>query len=386
MRPELCNRSIQVADRTEEEGAVRIAQVSPLFESVPPRLYGGTERVVSYLTEELVRQGHDVTLFASGDSLTSARLSPGSSQALRLAGVAAADVQTHTAMLKQVYAQRANFDVIHLHVDDWQLLEPRLLRTPHVTTVHGRIDVPARRSIYASEPELALVSISNSQRAPLPQARWLATVYHGLPDALYQPCDEQGDYLAFVGRISAEKRVDRAIEIAGRFGMRLRVAAKVDNGDFPYYQSVKHLLEQPWVDFIGEVGEADKCKLLGGAYAFLFPIDWPEPFGLAMIEAMACGAPVIAWRHGSIPEVVDDGRTGFVVDSIEGALSALNRCAHFDRQGCAAHARARFGASRMARDYVEVYERRRAERPRTRRSSEITARMRMEHHAAEPGE
>jgi glycosyltransferase involved in cell wall biosynthesis len=364
---------------------VRIAQVSPLFESVPPRLYGGTERVVSYLTEELVRQGHDVTLFASGDSLTSATLVPGSSQALRLAGVSASDQASHTAMLAEVYARRSEFDVIHLHVDDWQLLEPRLLRTPHVTTVHGRIDLPARRSIYAAEPELALVSISDVQRAPLPHARWLATVYHGLPDELYRPCDERGEYLAFVGRISPEKRVDRAVEIAGKFGMRLRVAAKVDNADFAYYQSVKHKLSEPWVDFIGEVGEDDKCKLLGGAHAFLFPIDWPEPFGLAMIEAMACGAPVIAWKHGSIPEVVDEGRTGFVVDDIDSAVAALGRCASFDREGCVAHARARFGAARMARDYVHVYERRRAERPRARRATEITARMRMEHHA-EPGE
>jgi glycosyltransferase involved in cell wall biosynthesis len=368
-----------------EDAVVRIAQVSPLFESVPPRLYGGTERVVSYLTEELVRQGHEVTLFASGDSLTSAQLCPGSSRALRLAGVSAADVEAHTAMLKEVYARRAEFDVIHLHVDDWQVLEPRLLRTAHITTVHGRIDVPARRSMYAAEPELALVSISDAQRAPLPHARWLATVYHGLPDALFAPRAEREDYLTFVGRISPEKRVDRAVDIAGRFGMRLRVAAKVDNADFAYYRTVKHKLEEPWVDFIGEVGEEDKVALLGSAYAFLFPIDWPEPFGLAMIEAMACGAPVIAWRHGSIPEVVDEGRTGFVVDDLEGAVNALRRCADFDRAGCVAHTRARFGVARVARDYVQVYEQRRAERPRARRATEITARMRMEHHA-EPGE
>jgi glycosyltransferase involved in cell wall biosynthesis len=375
---------------------VRIAQVAPLFESVPPKLYGGTERVVSYLTEELVRQGHHVTLFASGDSVTAAQLCPGSERALRLAGVAATDqpsIDAHATMLSAVYARRSEFDVVHLHVDDWQMLEPRLLKTAHVTTVHGRIDLPERRAVYAAHPELALVSISDAQRAPLPHARWLATVYHGLPEDLYPMRCEQGEYLVFVGRISQEKRVDRAIDIAGRFGMRLKVAAKVDNADYAYYQTVKHKLNEPWVDFIGEVGEADKASLLCGAFAFVFPIDWPEPFGLAMIEAMACGTPVVAWRNGSIPEVVDDGVTGYVIDDLDSALSALRRCERLDRRRCAQRARTRFGAARMARDYGLVYERRRAELPRARREAYAavpdprvtTSRMRIEHHA-EPGE
>ncbi len=373
---------------------MRIAQVSPLFESVPPKLYGGTERVVSYLTEELVRQGHEVTLFASGDSQTSARLIPGSDKALRLGGTCAQQNQLHAAMLKEVYALRNEFDVVHLHVDDWHLLTPRLLDTAHVTTVHGRIDIPERRRVYENRPDLTLVSISNAQRLPVSDATWLSTVYHGLPQELYKPSPEGGDYLVFLGRISQEKRVDRAIDIAGRYGMRLKIAAKVDDNDFEYYQTVKHKLAEPWVDFIGEVGEPEKIELLRGAYALLFPIDWPEPFGLAMIEAMLCGTPVIAWRHGSIPEVVDEGVTGFVIDNMDDAVSALSRVGDIDRMTCAAHAYSRFSAERMARDYVRVYKHRAIQHLRARSSARSTgsfarndllAAARIDPHA-EPGE
>jgi glycosyltransferase involved in cell wall biosynthesis len=345
---------------------MRIAQVAPLFESVPPKLYGGTERVVSYLTEELVNQGHDVTLFASGDSTTKAQLCPGSRHALRLGGTSEAQAKLHAAMLHEVHALRRHYDVIHLHVDDWHLLEPRLLDTPHVTTVHGRLDVPHCRKVYENRPDLTLVSISNSQRAGLYDANWLSTVYHGIPEDLYRPSAERGDYLVFLGRISQEKRVDRAVDIAGRYGLPLKIAAKVDNADYAYYETVKHKLREPWVDFIGEVGEPEKLTLLRGARALLFPIDWPEPFGLAMIEAMLCGTPVIAWRHGSIPEVVDDGITGMIVDSIEGAVSALRELDHMDRAACAEHARKRFSARRMAEDYVRVYKHRAIQHLRAR--------------------
>jgi glycosyltransferase involved in cell wall biosynthesis len=373
---------------------MRIAQVSPLFESVPPKLYGGTERVVSYLTEELVRAGHEVTLFASGDSESKARLIPGSDKALRLDGTSGQEQLRHTAMLKEVYALRNEFDVIHLHIDDWHMQVPRLFDTPHITTVHGRIDTPGRKRLFENRPDLTLVSISNAQRAPIADATWLATVYHGLPKELYVPSAESSDYLVFLGRISPEKRVERAVDIAGRYGMRLKIAAKVDQNDYDYYLSVKHKLEAPWVDFIGEVGEPEKIALLRGAYALVFPIDWPEPFGLAMIEAMLCGAPVIAYRHGSIPEVVDEGITGFVVDGEDAAVAALDRVRGIDRLACAAHAYSRFSAERMASDYARVYKHRAIQFLRDRsvvRSTaslarnDILASVRSDTHA-EPGE
>ena len=373
---------------------MRIAQVSPLFESVPPRMYGGTERVVSYLTDELVRLGHQVTLFASGDSETEARLVPGSDKALRLDNASARETALHAAMLKEVYSLRNEFDVIHLHVDDWHMLTPRLFDTPHLTTIHGRIDIPARKRLFENRPDLTLVSISNAQRAPVPDATWLSTVYHGLPKELYRPSAEGGDYLMFLGRISPEKRVDRAVDIAGRYGMRLKIAAKVDNNDYEYYLTVKSKLEEPWVDFIGEVGEPDKISLLRGAHALVFPIDWPEPFGLAMIESMLCGTPVIAFRHGSVPEVVDEGVTGFIVDSVDAAVSALGHVSELDRLTCAAHAYGRFSAERMARDYVRVYKHRAIQYLRNRSSArttgsfarnELLASPRSDTHA-EPGE
>lgn len=335
---------------------MRIAQVAPLFESVPPQLYGGAERVVSYLTEELVDLGHRVTLFASGDSVTAADLSPGCSRALRLGGSADAADRAHDAMLAEVYERRDEFDVIHFHIRDWHLREPRLLGTSHVTTVHDALDDEHERALYGDDA-LRLISISDAQRRPLPNADWLGTVYHGLPDGLYRPRHEHGSYLAFLGRISPETGVERAIEIARRFDMPIRIAAKVGRKDHPYYLSIRHLLREPFVEFIGEVNEAQKSELLAGAYAMLFPIDWPEPFGLSLIEAMASGTPVVAWRDGSVPELVDQGLTGFVIHSVEGAVSALSRIDQLDRRMVARVAWQRFAARRMARDYLRLYAR-----------------------------
>ncbi len=341
---------------------MRIAQIAPLFESVPPCLYGGTERVVSYLTEELVRLGHQVTLFASGDSVTCAELVAGAPRALRLAGRVSEEQTIHRAMLRMLYARRHDFDVIHLHIDDWHLRDPRLLALPHLTTVHGRLDVAERKQVFAPQGDaLSLTSISDAQRLPLAHANWVGTVHHGIPLDLYRPRFEHGSYLAFLGRISPEKRVDRAIEIAGRFGMTLKIAAKVDDHDRAYYEGLAEHFRRPWVEFVGEVDEAQKSALLANAYALLFPIDWPEPFGLVMVEAMSCGTPVIAWPHGSVPEIVDEGRTGFIVNSIEGAVSALGRVAQLDRRLVAELSRERFCIRRMALDYLRLYERRRAQ-------------------------
>jgi glycosyltransferase involved in cell wall biosynthesis len=335
---------------------VRIAQVAPLFESVPPKLYGGAERVISYLTEELVDLGHRVTLFASGDSLTRATLVPGCERALRLDGSTDEVERAHSAMLEEVYRRRHDFDVIHFHVGDWHLREPRLLGSSHVTTVHERLDLPENQLSY-QHPALRLISISDAQRRPLPGASWLGTVQHGLPDGLYRPRPERGAYLAFVGRIAPTTRVDRAVEVARRAGMPLKIAAKIDRADYPYYQTLKPILREPFVEFVGEINEAKKGELLANASALLFPIDWPEPFGLTMIEAMACGTPVIAWRNGSVPELVDQGVTGFVVNSIEGAVSSLPRLAQLDRRLVARVAYQRFAARRMARDYLRLYAR-----------------------------
>ncbi len=335
---------------------MRIAQVAPLFESVPPQLYGGAERVISYLTEELVDLGHRVTLFASGDSVTRAELSAGCERSLRLAGSTDEVERAHSALLHDVYERRHEFDIIHFHIGDWHLREPRLLGSSHVTTVHGRLDMPENQVLY-EHAALRLISISDAQRRPLPDASWLGTVQHGLPDGLYRPRHERGQYLAFVGRISPTMRVDRAIEIARRAGMPLKIAAKVDRADYPYYQTLKPILREPFVEFVGEVNEAQKGELLASAYALLFPIDWPEPFGLTMIEAMACGTPVVAWRNGSVPELVDQSVTGFVVNSIEGAVSSLSRVAQLDRRLVARVAYQRFAARRMARDYLRLYAR-----------------------------
>jgi glycosyltransferase involved in cell wall biosynthesis len=336
---------------------VRIAQVAPLYESVPPKLYGGTERVVSYLTEELVRQGHDVTLFASGDSVTSARLVPACRQALRLDRGCVDKLAPHIVMLELVCREAHRFDVIHFHVDYLHFPLSRRLGVPHVTTLHGRLDLPELPRVYETFPDTPVVSISDAQRRPLPQANWQATVYHGLPHQPYWN-SRPGEYLAFLGRISPEKRADRAVEIAKRLGMKLRVAAKVDAVDADYYRAeIEPLFRTPLVEFVGEIGEREKPAFLGGARALLFPIDWPEPFGLVMIEAMQFGTPVVAWRCGSVPEVIDEGITGFAVDDLDAAVRATRAAADLDRDRVQARFEVRFSARRMAADYLAVYQR-----------------------------
>lgn len=336
---------------------VRIAQVSPLYESVPPQAYGGTERVVSFLTEELVRQGHEVTLFASGDSQTSARLVPMVPHSLRL-GQSDDALAHHILMTDRVARIGRQFDVVHFHIDYVHYPLSRRERYTHVTTLHGRLDIPDLQPLYDEFREMPVVSISNSQRAPLPQANWQTTVHHGLPIDLLEFRPEPRGYLAFLGRISPEKRVDRAIEIARRTGMTLRVAAKVDDADRRYFETeIAPLFELPFVDYVGEIGEAEKQDFLGGATALLFPIDWREPFGLVMIEAMACGTPVVAWRGGSVDEVISDGVSGFVVEDLDESVDATYRAAMLDRRQCREAFEQRFTADRMARDYVRVYER-----------------------------
>jgi glycosyltransferase involved in cell wall biosynthesis len=337
---------------------VRIAQVSPLFESVPPQYYGGTERVVSYLTDELVRRGHDVTLYASGDSVTKARLVPVCRRSLRLDRNCVDQLAHHIRMLELVAQDAAEYDLIHYHVDYLHFPLARRLGLPHVTTLHGRLDIPDLRPLHREFHDMPVVSISNAQREPLAWANWQATVYHGLPPNLYRFRQRHGSYFAFVGRISPEKRVDRAIEIARRLGMPLKIAAKVDAADREYFESsIKPLLQSSSIEYVGEVGEAEKDELLGNAYALLFPIDWPEPFGLVMIEALACGTPVIAYRRGSVPEILDHGITGFIVSDFDSALRAARRVAELDRRRCRAVFEERFTADRMAEDYVSVYER-----------------------------
>jgi glycosyltransferase involved in cell wall biosynthesis len=334
---------------------LRIGQVSPLYESVPPQLYGGTERVVSYLTEALMAQGHDVTLFASGDSVTSARLVATTPRGLRLAGCGE-PLALHFAMLEEVYRRAGELDIIHFHVDYLHFPMTRRERVTNVTTLHGRLDLPDLWPLYREFDAMPLVSISDAQRAPMPWAAWQATVYHGLPD-LYH-LDRGGDYLAFLGRICPEKGVDRAIEIAGRAGLPLRIAAKVDPADRDYHASqVAPLLAQPHVEFVGEIGDVEKQGFLGGARALLFPIDWPEPFGLVLVEALACGTPIIAFSRGSVPEIVEDGLTGFVCWDVEQAVDAVHRVSNLSRAACRAAFERRFTADRMARDYVQIYRR-----------------------------
>jgi glycosyltransferase involved in cell wall biosynthesis len=335
---------------------MRIAQVAPLYESVPPKYYGGTERVVSYLTEELLRQGHEVTLFASGDSVTRARLIPSCLQALRLNKTCTDRLAPHIVMVEQVLQEASQFDIIHFHIDYLHFPLWRRQRTPQVTTLHGRLDLPEIIPLYREFRDMAVVSISDAQRLPLPWINWQETIYHGLPENLYTFCDQPGAYLAFIGRISPEKGVDRAIEVAKRLGMPLKIAAKVDANDQEYFtQVVQPLLRHPLVEYVGEIGEGDKDVFLGHAAALLFLVDWPEPFGLSMIEAMACGTPVIAYRRGSVPEVIDDGVTGFIVDSLEGAVGAVEEVASLSRRRCREVFEERFSATRMAHDYVRIY-------------------------------
>ena len=336
---------------------MRIAQVAPLAESVPPEGYGGTEAVVSYLTEELVRLGHEVTLFASGDSQTSAELIPCSARALRL-DEAVIDPLAHQVVELEAVAERAHrFDVIHWHLDYFHFPMSRRLGVPHVTTLHGRLDIPDLQPLYTEFREMPVVSISNDQRSPLPQANWVATIHHGLPPEVLEPRFEPGEYLAFLGRISPEKRADRAIEIARRTGLELRIAAKVDDADREYYErEIEPLLGTANVEFIGEIGPDEKADFLGHASALLFPIDWAEPFGLVMIESMACATPVIAYRSGSVPEVITDGVNGFMVDDVDGSVDAVRRLGEIDRRACRQAFDDRFTVDRMARDYLALFE------------------------------
>jgi glycosyltransferase involved in cell wall biosynthesis len=337
---------------------MRIAQVAPLIESVPPRLYGGTERVVSYLTEELVRMGHDVTLFASGDSTTAARLVGCVPAALRLDTKVLDPIPYYMLMLDRVREAAAQFDILHFHIDQFHfpLFRPNAGRT--ITTLHGRQDLPDLKALYAGFGDMPLVAISEAQRIMVRHANVVATVHHGLPATLHRPnFQPRGGYLAFLGRIAAEKRPDRAIEIARRLAIPLKIAAKVDKVDEAYYREVIAPLLGPGVEFVGEIDEAAKTEFLGQALALLFPIDWPEPFGLAMIEAMACGTPVLAFRCGSAPEVIDDGVTGVVVETVEQAVAALPRVIELDRRAVRRRFEERFSATRMAHDYLAVYER-----------------------------
>jgi glycosyltransferase involved in cell wall biosynthesis len=333
---------------------LRIAQVAPLYESVPPALYGGTERIVSYLTEELVALGHDVTLFASGDSRSSARVVGPCARALRLAKIDD-PLPFHYLMLEDVYRRADEFDVVHFHLDYLHFPLTRRHTLAHLTTLHGRLDLPFLPPLYDEYRDMPVVSISESQREPLPNASWIATVPHGLPIDLHREGDG-GDYLAFVGRISPEKRVDRAIAIAEASGMPIKIAAKVDGADVDYFErEIKQLMAKPCVEFLGEVDERDKGELLRGARALLFPIDWPEPFGLVMIEAFACGTPVIAYRRGSVAEVVDDGTTGFIVDDLEQAIAAVGRLGELSRHAIRERFETRFSSTRMTTDYVDIY-------------------------------
>jgi glycosyltransferase involved in cell wall biosynthesis len=337
---------------------VKIAQVSPLFESVPPKLYGGTERVVSYLTEELVAAGHDVTLFASGDSLTSGTLVPVTPRSLRLDPNCVDQIAHHICLSELVYRRAHEFDFIHFHIDYFHFPNSTRNPVPHATTLHGRLDLPDLVPLYQVFPDEPVISISDAQREPLPRLRWLGTVHHGLPAGLLTLNPNPGGYLAFLGRVSPEKGPDRAITIARRTGVPLLMAAKVDQVDRDYFeQVVKPMLDPGVVQFIGEVNESEKQELLGNAAALLFPIDWPEPFGLVLIESMACGTPVIAFRRGSVPEIIDDGRSGRVVDDLEGAIAAVPSVLSLNRTECRAAFNERFTARRMARDYVELYRR-----------------------------
>ena len=335
---------------------MRIAQIAPLYESVPPLYYGGTERIVSYLTEELVRQRHEVTLFASGDSVTSARLVPCCTNSLRLENSCIDPIPHHLLMLERVCRMAHQFDVLHFHIDYLHYSLSRRCNFRQLTTLHGRLDIPDLVPLYREFLEMPLVSISDSQRLPICWANWQGTVHHGLPLDLLQFSPRGGDYLAFLGRISPEKGLDAAIEIAKRSGMKLKIAAKVDKADLYFYESeIRPLLHGPLVEYIGEISEQEKQQFLGNARALLFPINWDEPFGLVMIESMACGTPVIAFARGSVPEVVLDGVSGFLVDDIEAAVRAVSQLALLSRKRCRSYFEERFAVARMATDYLAMY-------------------------------
>ena len=335
---------------------MKIAQVAPLYESVPPKFYGGTERVVSYLTEALVRKGHEVTLFASGDSVTKAHLVAGCHRSLRMDKESVDRIAHHVLQTERVFQQLEEFDVIHSHIDYFPFSLMRRSPTPVLTTLHGRLDLPDLEPLYREFSDMPLVSISDSQRHPLPWVNWQGTVYHGLPADYETLHKESGKYLAFLGRICPEKRVDRAIATAKKCEMPLKIAAKVDAVDQDYFdQYIKPLLDHPLIEYVGEIGEGEKKDFLGNAYALMFPIDWPEPFGLAMIEAMACGTPVIARRCGSVAEVIDDGVTGFIVENPDEAADAVKKVASLSRLRCRQVFEERFTDTRMAENYLKIY-------------------------------
>jgi glycosyltransferase involved in cell wall biosynthesis len=335
---------------------MKIAQIAPLHESVPPHAYGGTERVVHYLTEALVAQGHEVTLFASGDSVTSAQLYPTVPEALRLAPQRRDPLAWHLMQLAEIARLAGDFDVVHFHSDPLHYPLWRHISTPQLTTLHGRLDLPDLKPLYTEFRDMPVVSISDHQRRPIPMAHWIGTVYNGLPPDRYTFRSQAGDYLAFLGRISPEKDPESAIQIAIRTGLPLRMAAKVDPVDQEYFETrIRPWLDHPLIEFIGEVDEAGKDALLGGALALLFPIAWPEPFGLVMTESMACGTPVIAFRRGSVPEVMADGVTGLVVEDLEQAVAAVGRIGEIDRAACRAWFEEHFSAERMARGYTDLY-------------------------------
>jgi glycosyltransferase involved in cell wall biosynthesis len=335
---------------------MRIAQVAPLWESVPPKLYGGTERIVSYLTEKLVRMGHDVTLFASGDSLTDARLEPICPQALRLnTGIFNRDAPL-IMLQERALGSTGEFDVVHSHLDFLGFPLARRNQQPVLSTLHGRLDLPELEPVFREYAEMPLVSISDAQRRPLPWANWQATIHHGLPRDLYTFQAQPEGYLAFLGRLAVEKRPDHAIELAKRTGLPLRIAAKVDPADRQYFLSeIEPLLDHPLIEFIGEISDAEKNDFIGNAAALVCPYDWPEPFGLVLIEALACGTPVLAYRRGSIPEIIEDGMTGFVCENLAEMAGAVRRIPFIDRRRCRAAFEDRFTADRMAEDYLCVY-------------------------------
>jgi glycosyltransferase involved in cell wall biosynthesis len=337
---------------------MHIAQIAPLTEAIPPKLYGGTERVVSWLTEELIALGHEVTLFASGDSITSAKLEAMWPRALRLDGSVRDPNALHMMMLERVYQRAGDFDFLHCHLDyyPWSLFSRQT--TPFVTTLHGRLDLPEHQPTFDTFASVPVVSISNSQRRPLPQANWVRTVHHGLPERLLMPTPvNKQSYFAFLGRIAPEKRVDRAIRIAEHHGVPLKIAAKVDAADREYYeeQIAPMIRASKHAEYIGEINDAQKADFLSNAIVLLVPIDWPEPFGLVMIEAMACGTPVIAYNRGSAPEVVEDGLTGFIVEDDAGAIGAVDRLGQLSRAAIRKRFEERFTARRMAQDYLAVY-------------------------------
>lgn len=363
-------------DYYQQGNSLKIAQVAPLYESVPPKQYGGTERVVAYLTEELVKLGHEVTLFASGDSCTSATLIPQCAVGLRLSG-SRDPLAYHVRMIERVFQRAAEFDVIHFHIDHLQYPLARRSHAAHVTTLHGRLDMPEVLEIFQEFHDMPVVAISESQRSPLRWLNWQGVIHHGAPEGLYAPGDGAGGYLAFLGRMSAEKRVDLAIRAAIEVGLPLKIAAKLDRADLEFFDSmVKPLLDHPLIEYVGEIGDAEKGAFLGGALALLFPIDWPEPFGMVLIEALACGTPVVAMRRGSVPEILDNGVTGVLVDE-DGGVSELAQgvalARRLDRHTIRRVFEQRFTAERMALEYLMLYESMLAVPPQVRVARKVAA-------------